>query len=268
MNKNPIGVFDSGLGGLSVWKELIKVLPEESFIYFADSGNCPYGQKSAEEITALSARIVDFLLAKNCKMIVVACNTATSAAIKMLRANYLMPIIGMEPAVKPAALLTKTGAIGVIATQQTLRGELFKETSQKYAQNIEVIIQIGYGLVDLIEAGKAGSKEAEELLRKYLLPMMEKNIDQIVLGSTHYPFLIPLIQKITAGKVNIINPAIAVAKHTKNVLLENHLQTDNTMQIDYQFFSSADNLDLLQNFVKDLLEGFKPSANYFWETVK
>ena len=150
-NNNPIGIFDSGLGGLSVWKEILKLLPKESVIYYADSANCPYGEKPTSQISQLAQKIVDFLLVENCKIIVVACNTATAAAIQDLRTKYQVPIVGMEPAIKPAALRTRTGKVGVLATQGTLNGSLFKQTKEKYAQGVEVFTQIGYGLVELVE---------------------------------------------------------------------------------------------------------------------
>ena len=135
MNNNPIGIFDSGVGGLTVWKTLLNTFTNESFIYFADNKNCPYGTKTETEITQLSETIVDFLISKNCKLIIIACNTATSAAIKTLRTKYSIPIIGIEPAIKPASNLTKTGNVGVLATQGTINGEHFKNTSEKFAKN-------------------------------------------------------------------------------------------------------------------------------------
>ncbi|MCU0447043.1 MAG: glutamate racemase [Microscillaceae bacterium] len=255
MNNQAIGIFDSGVGGLSVWQELIKLMPSESMYYYADSANCPYGEKSPSEIVDLSSRIVDFLLEKDCKLVVVACNTATSAAISELRRRYNLPIIGIEPAIKPAALLTQTGKVGVIATQGTLKGEKFKNTRNRYAQNVEVWVQIGYGLVELVEAGKADSPQAYDLLSQYLNPMLAQGVDQIVLGCTHYPFLIPTIEQIIGKQAQVINPAIAVARHTLLVLQHHALKSDSRQVPDYQFFSSKDELEL-QAFVATIAPQF------------
>lgn len=240
MNIQPIGVFDSGVGGLSVWKEIIKILPKESIVYLADNANCPYGPRPEAEIIALCEKNVDFLLSHQCKLIVVACNTATAAAIESLRNNYAIPFVGMEPAIKPAALHSKTGKIGVLATQGTLNGRLFKTTSDKYASHLDVMVQIGHGLVELVETGKVGTKEAENLLRKYLEPMLENEVDQIVLGCTHYPFLLPDILKITGNTVNIMDPAGAIALQVQRLLEEENLLTGARQSSFYHFFASGD----------------------------
>ncbi len=222
-SKNPVGVYDSGVGGITVWREIVKLLPNENIIYFADNINCPYGEKKEDEIIEFSQKVVDFLLKKKCKLIVVACNTATAAAISYLRNKYDIKFVGMEPAVKPAAINSITGKIGVLATEGTIRGNLFNETSQKYAQNKDVFIQIGYGLVDIVENDKINTPESKQLLRKYIEPMIENGVDQIVLGCTHYPFLINEIKKITGSKSQIIDPSEAVAKQTKKLLEEDKL---------------------------------------------
>lgn len=222
-NNKPIGIFDSGVGGLSVWKEIVKILPDENIIYYADSNNCPYGSKKQSEVIALSERIVDFLLGFDCKLIVVACNTATAAAIEYLRKKYTVPFVGMEPAVKPAALNTITGTIGILATQGTFQGKLFKETSRKWANGKKMIIQIGEGLVEQVEEGKVHSIKVKKLLKQYLQPMLDGNVDQIVLGCTHYPFLLEEIEKITKGKASVIDPAPAVAKRTYDLLKSGQL---------------------------------------------
>lgn len=246
---NPIGIFDSGLGGISVWIDLIKQLPNENFIYFADSYNCPYGEKSKEEIEILSENITQFLIEKKCKIIVIACNTATSAAIHSLRKKYNhIHFIGIEPATKPAALHTKTGKIGVLATKSTLNGQLFKETKEKFAQNIEVLVQIGEGLVELVEQNKVETQESFDLLQKYLSPMMAQKADFIVLGCTHYPFLTPIIEKIVQNEAIILNPAFAVAKQTEKILLEHHLYTQEFQKPFYHFFTSG-KIENLVNFV-------------------
>lgn len=263
MNNQAIGIFDSGLGGLSVWMELMKVLPQESFIYYADRVNCPYGQKSSEEIIELSHRIVDFLIEKSCKMLVIACNTATSAAIDFLRRHYSIPFIGMEPAIKPAALHTKTGKIGVIATQSTLNGDLFRKTSEKFAKNVEVQVQIGYGLVEVVETNLYDTEKAEELLRRYVNPMLKNNTDQIVLGCTHYSFLIPQIQKIIKKQnITILNPALAVAKQTKNVLEKKALQNCSGISPRHSLYTN-ENAEGLEAFLKKIYPTIPENLSVF-----
>lgn len=226
-NNNPIGLFDSGIGGTSIWKEIHELLPNENTIYLADSKNAPYGQKSKEEILALSIKNTEFLLNENCKIIVVACNTATTNAIKELRNRYDVPFIGIEPAIKPAALNSSTHTIGILATKGTLNSELFHQTVEKF-QETKIIEQIGHGLVSLIENGEIDSQEMKTLLKTYLKPMIEANIDYLVLGCSHYPYLIPQIKKILPKKIKIIDSGEAVAKQTKNVLQEkNGLKLDN-----------------------------------------
>ncbi len=226
-NNNPIGLFDSGIGGTSIWKEIHELLPNEDTIYLADSKNAPYGQKSKEEIIELSIKNTEFLLNQNSKIIVVACNTATTNAIKELRAKYDIPFIGIEPAIKPAALHSKTQTIGVLATKGTLSSELFHQTVQKF-QNTKIIEQVGIGLVGLIENGEINSPEMKQLLNSYLQPMIEANIDYLVLGCSHYPYLLPQIKKILPKHVKIIDSGEAVARQTKNILVENNnLNTQN-----------------------------------------
>ncbi len=216
-NNKPIGIFDSGIGGTSIWREIHHLLPNEKTIYLADSKNAPYGQKSKEEIIALSMKNTDLLLKWDCKLIVVACNTATTNAIKELRAKYDIPFIGIEPAIKPAATNSKTQTIGILATQGTLISELFYNTTQKF-QNTKIIEQVGHGLVQLIENGEINSPEMTELLQSYLQPMIAANIDYLVLGCSHYPYLIPQIRKILPEHIQIIDSGEAVAKQTKNIL--------------------------------------------------
>ena len=248
----PIGIFDSGAGGLSVFSELVKELPHESFIYFADSANCPYGSKPQEKIIELSSRITDFLISRQCKAIVVACNTATAAGIDFLRENYSIPFIGMEPAVKPAAINTKTKSIGVLATAGTFKGRLYLETTRKYASDIKVCYQIGEGLVELVEQGDFSSTEAETLLMKYLNPMLDCNIDQIVLGCTHYPFFKPLLSKLLPVNVDIIDPALAVAKQTCKVIIENNLGGDTGNKNSYNTFYSSGSSSVLKNIIENI----------------
>ncbi|MBF4494730.1 glutamate racemase [Flavobacterium sp. MR2016-29] len=218
-NNNPIGVFDSGIGGTSIWSAIHDLLPYEKTIYLADSKNAPYGQKTKEEIVALSKKNVDLLLDMNCKLIVVACNTATTNAIRELRADYDIPFIGIEPAIKPAANNSKTQVIGILATKGTLNSELFNKTAEMF-QNTTIIEQVGHGLVQLIEDGNLYSPEMTQLLESYLRPMIDANIDYLVLGCSHYPYLIPQIKKILPEHIQIIDSGEAVARQTQNVLRE------------------------------------------------
>jgi glutamate racemase len=218
-NNRPIGIFDSGIGGTSIWSAIHELLPNEKTIYLADSKNAPYGQKSKDEIIALSKKNTEFLLNLDCKLIVVACNTATTNAIQELRAKYNVPFIGIEPAIKPAATNSKTQTIGILATQGTLNSELFHKTAEKF-QNTKIIEQVGHGLVQLIENGEINSPEMTQLLHSYLTPMMEANIDYLVLGCSHYPYLIPQIKKILPANIHIIDSGEAVAKQTQNILKE------------------------------------------------
>lgn len=216
-NNQPIGLFDSGIGGTSIWAAIHELMPWEDTIYLADSKNAPYGIKSKEEIIALSIKNTEFLLNQNAKIIVVACNTATTNAIKELRAKYDVPFIGIEPAIKPAAIHSKTQKIGILATKGTLSSELFNKAVEIY-QDTEIIEQVGHGLVELIEAGQLDSPEMDRLLRSYVQPMVEENIDYLVLGCSHYPYLIPQLKRMLPAHIQIIDSGEAVARQTYNVL--------------------------------------------------
>jgi len=218
-----IGVFDSGVGGLSVLREIWAQLPQEHTLYFADTAHCPYGSRSADEIRELSVGIARFLIRRGAKVIVVACNTASAAALHHLRERFSVPIVGMEPAVKPAAERTHTGKVGVIATQVTFQGELFARLVERFANGVDVLPQACPGLVEQVEAGKLHDPETDRLLRKYLQPMVETGIDSLVLGCTHYPFLREAIQGVVGPEVEIIDPAPAVARQTGRVLAQNGL---------------------------------------------
>jgi glutamate racemase len=236
-NNRPIGIFDSGIGGTSIWKEIHSLLPNEQTIYLADSKNAPYGQKSKTEIIALSIKNTEFLLNEKCKLIVVACNTATTNAIKELRQKYDVPFIGIEPAIKPAATNSKTQTIGILATQGTLTSELFYETTKKF-KNTKIIEQVGHGLVQLIENGEINSSEMTQLLESYLQPMITANVDYLVLGCSHYPYLIPQIKKILPSNIQIIDSGEAVARQTKN-LLENTIGMSTNQKVDPVFYSNT-----------------------------
>ncbi len=240
MNEGPIGIFDSGVGGTSIWKEINKLLPNENTLYLADSRNAPYGEKTKNEILKLSVKNTEFLLENGCKIIVIACNTATTNAIKELRAIYPIPFIGIEPAIKPAALQSKSKTVGVLATKGTLTSQLFHSTSENHAQGIKIIEQVGTGLVPLIEAGKAQSKETETLLKKFLKPMIDQGIDYLVLGCSHYPYLIPTLLKLLPADVKIIDSGEAVARQTRTVLERNKLLNLSNEKGWHRFYGNAD----------------------------
>lgn len=247
MNKQPIGLFDSGIGGTSIWKEVITLLPYENTIYIADSKNAPYGEKPSEEIIALAIKNTELLISKGCKLIIIACNTATTNAIDYLRKHYNIPFIGIEPAIKPAALYSKTGAIGILATKGTLTSKLFEKTAKEYTSKLNIIEQEGSGLVPLIETGTVNAPEIIQLLETYLKPMLKYNIDHLVLGCTHYPYLIPEIKKIIGSRVNIIDSGKAVAKQTKAVLKKKDLLNTNSITPTHLFFTNG-NKDILAKF--------------------
>ncbi|MGJ8732080.1 MAG: glutamate racemase [Cellulophaga sp.] len=252
MHNNPIGVFDSGVGGTSIWKEIHKLLPLENTIYLADSANAPYGEKSAEDILKLSIKNTELLLEYNCKIIVVACNTATTNAISYLRQTYTgVSFIGIEPAIKPAVLQSNSKTVGVLATKGTLSSSLFHSTVKNHAEGIKIVEKEGKGLVPLIESGKAASKECKDLLKALLAPMLVQNIDYLVLGCTHYPYLIPVLKELLPQHVNIIDSGEAVAKQTKVILeKENLLNRDNVSSL-HKFFTNAD-VSILKSFLKNV----------------
>lgn len=213
-----IGIFDSGLGGLSVLKEIIRVLPGEDYVYFADSCHCPYGEKTKDYVIDRARNITAFLLEQGADIIVVACNTATAAAIKTLRSEWPeVPFVGMEPAVKPAALRTKSGIIGVLATAGTLKGGNYLDLRDRYSEKVKVVEHIGKGYVELVEKGVLEGPEAEATVKASLMPLLDAGADTIVLGCTHYPFLADTISRIAGPDVTIINPAPAVAAQVKRL---------------------------------------------------
>lgn len=253
--KSPlIGIFDSGVGGLSVWKELIKIVPDNPILYLSDSAYCPYGPRSQEEIIARAKAITEFLISKGVTLIVIACNTATAAAIDTLRKSYKVPFIGMEPAVKPAALHSKSGVIGVLATQGTFKGKLYHRTLEHFASDINVIEKIGTGLVELVESGETNSEKTKELLKRYIDPMIAGKADHIVLGCTHYPFLLDAIKEIAGEEVVIVDPSPAVAQHTLDILAQNGSVSDEKIDSSLQTtFYSTGSIDNLARMAKSIL---------------
>lgn len=210
-----IGLFDSGVGGLSIWQAVRRRLPDCATLYVADNAHCPYGPRPAREVRHFSAAITRFLLARGAKLIVVACNTASAAALQWLRAHFPVPFVGLEPAVKPAAQQTRSGHIGVLATRGTVRGALFRTTAVRYARGVALHVQTDDRLVQCVEQGQLDAPETEQLLRDYLQPMVDAGVDQLVLGCTHYPFLLPVMRRILPPEVTVIDPAEAVARQVE-----------------------------------------------------
>jgi len=256
MKENQIGIFDSGIGGLTIFDEIHKLLPNENIIYLADSKNAPYGEKSKDLILEYSIKNTEYLLKRGCKIIIVACNTASTNAVAVLRERYDIPFIRIQPAIKPAALNSKTKIVGILATKGTLKSDLLFETSQKFAQGVTVVEQVGEGLVSLIENGKIHSEEMTNLLHQYLNPMIAKNIDYLVLGCTHYPLLTPQLHEILGNKVTIIDSGEAIARQTKNILLQENLINETETTGQYFFYSNKDT-SVLQYFLNNYNEGFK-----------
>lgn len=242
MSDAPIGVYDSGLGGLTVWGEIRRALPRESLLYLGDGKNCPYGGRTRDEIRALADAALAELTARGCKMVVVACNTATAAAIGFLRAKYAgLPIVGMEPAVKPACLVTRSGVVGVLATERSLDGELYRTTAARYGRDVEILSVVGEGFVELVEGDREGTPEAVERVRAVVEPLLARGADQLVLGCTHYPFLLPAFRSVVAGReVAVVDPSPAVARRVTQLLDARGLRASGDRTPRYEFLSFAD----------------------------
>lgn len=242
MDNRPIGVYDSGFGGLSVWRELRRMLPNESLIYLGDGKNCPYGGRGREEITAFATEAMERLVTEGVKMVVVGCNTATTAAVAHLRERWSdMPIVGLEPAVKPACLSSRTRRIAVLATEHSLQSEMFLATALRYAGDVEVVKVVGEGFVELVERGAEHSAEAEAAVRKVVEPLLGMDIDKIVLGCTHYPFLRPLIEGVIGDRdIAVIDSGEAVARRVKWLLERYDIGAEEGHDAKYRFVSFAD----------------------------
>jgi glutamate racemase len=222
-----IGVFDSGVGGLSVWREIVAQLPNERTVCFADQSHVPYGPRPMQEICTFSEAITRFLLDLGCRIIVVACNTASAAALTHLRATFAdVPFVGMEPAVKPAVQTTHVGRVGVMATPATFQGELFASVVERFANGVQLVNQVCPGLVEQVEAGRLDTPDTEAMLRQYLAPMLAAGVDTIVLACTHYPFLTPAIQRIAGSSVQVIDPAPAIARQVRRAMEQRGLLSD------------------------------------------
>ncbi len=238
---DPIGVFDSGVGGLSVLRVMRGLMPHEHIVYFGDQARAPYGSRPMEEIQKFSEEITRFLLARRCKLIVVACNTASAAALKMLRAKFpQIPFVGMEPAVKPAAESTRTGKVGVLATPATFQGELYASVVERFAAHVRLFQHTCPGLVSQIERGELETPATRRILEEALTPMLAQGIDTVVLGCTHYPFVIPLIQEIAGEGVRVIDPAPAVARQAQRLLAQSNLINISHETGRLEFFTSGE----------------------------
>lgn len=257
MQNNPsstIGMFDSGLGGLSVLREVRSQLPDMAIIYVGDQGHVPYGQRRMEEVQAFSAAITRYLLGKGATIIVVACNTASAAALEYLRLKFPdNPFVGMEPAVKPAAEHTKSGVVGVLATPATFQGALYASVVERFANGVTILQDTCPGLVDQIEKGELATVKTEAILRTALTPMLAKGIDTIVLGCTHYPFVIPLIEKIAGPQVRVIDPAPAIARQTGRLLTAGGYKARTNIVAPVEYYSTAANPAGMEKLLPQLL---------------
>ncbi len=247
-----IGIFDSGVGGLSVLREIRDQYPGEDLIYIADQIHVPYGTRSRQQVLEYSEGIIRFLIREDVKIIVLACNTASAVALADLRKKYTaLPFVGMEPAVKPAAEETSTGVVGVLATPATFQGDLYASTVEKFARGVKVLQDTCPGLVDQIELGKIDHPRTREILQKALDPMLKQNVDKVVMGCTHYPFVIPIIKEIVGTQVRVIDPAAAVARQTGR-LLESYSLEANGEHGSVAFLSTGDPVKLAEN-ISDLI---------------
>ncbi|MBC9249613.1 glutamate racemase [Pseudomonas alcaligenes] len=245
MSSAPVGVFDSGVGGLSVLREIRARLPDESLLYVADSGHVPYGEKSPEFIRARSQTIAEFLLQQGAKALVLACNTATAAAVAELRQRYPeLPIVGMEPAVKPAAAATRSGVVGVLATTGTLKSAKFAALLDRFASDVRVITQPCPGLVEQIEAGDLDGPRTRELLQGWVAPLLAEGCDTLILGCTHYPFIRPLLRELLPASVSLVDTGAAVARQLQSLLDQRGLRAPAGEAQPTRLWSSGDALQL------------------------
>lgn len=250
-DNRPIGIFDSGVGGLSVLRAIRDQLPDENFIYIADQTHVPYGPRPKTEVERLSQGIVRFLVNREAKLVVVACNTASAAALKKLRAIYpTLPFVGMEPAVKPAAEETNSGVVGVLATPATFQGELYHSTVERFAQGVTVLQHTCPGLVHQIEMGRVADTETKEILERALIPMLEKGVDKVVMGCTHYPFVIPLIKEIVGAEIEVIDPAPAVARQVGRLLDKHDLRAKAGGKGQIQFMTTGDPAEFSRRLIQ------------------
>jgi glutamate racemase len=246
MGSNSIGIFDSGVGGLSILAHIRQILPDEKVLYFADQAHVPYGPRTMIEVRNFSRAITRFLLDKGAKIIVVACNTASAASLHHLRKAFPQtPFVGMEPAVKPAAQTSKSQKVGVLATPATFQGELFGSVVERFASEIDVIQQTLRGLVVRIEANDLGGPETRKILQQRITPLIDKGVDTLVLACTHYAFVIPTIEELFGSSVTVIDPSPAIARQTKKLIDQWQLDLDLSKDGTITFISSKNAAELV-----------------------
>jgi glutamate racemase len=261
----PIGIFDSGVGGLSVLREVQRQFPCEDLIYLADQAHVPYGERSREEVLGFAEGIVRYLLELESKLIILACNTASAVALKHLRASYPdLPFVGMEPAVKPAAAETKSGVVGVLATPATFQGDLYASTVERFARGVKILQDTCPGLVKQIEEGNIDHPQTREILENALKPMLREGVDEVVMGCTHYPFVIPLIEDILGDQAKVIDPAPAVARQAGRILEEYDLLTPEGEPGQLVFLTTGDP-GKMEALLKSLLNLDKEVIKLVWE---
>lgn len=255
-----IGVFDSGVGGLSVWREIVRQFPHEDTLYVADQAHMPYGSRSLDEVRAYCEGVVRFLLEQGAKIIVIACNSASAAALRHMRDLFpAIPFVGMEPAVKPVVEKTRRGVVGVIATQATFQGKLFAGLVEQYGNNARVLTQVGWGLAQAVESGALDTPETEALLRECLAPLIEAGVDHLALGCTHYPFLLPVIERLMGPEVVIVDPAPAVARQTGRLLARRNHGNTRDRKGRHLFYTSGD-ADAFAAMMRRLVSSHAPLA--------
>lgn len=238
----PIGIFDSGIGGLSLLPAIKQLLPQENICYVADESFSPYGEKSLEALIQRSRKITQHLIDLDCKLILLACNTATTQVINTLRKEYELPFVGIEPGIKPAALATKTGVVGVLATQGTLQSELFNASVAQYATSIKLLKQIGHGLVECVEEKKSNTPQTRFLLKQFIDPMIAQGMDVLLLGCTHYTFLIPQLNKLLPDEVQILDNSHAIAQQVNRLLKKyNLLLSKGSLNQDFYYSTLRNN---------------------------
>jgi glutamate racemase len=260
----PIGIFDSGVGGLSVLRAIRRELPNEDLLYLGDQAHVPYGTRPRDQIRDFAFAITEFLLAQGAKLIVVACNTASAVALHDLRQAFPeVPFVGMEPAVKPAAETTHTGKVGVLATPTTFAGELYASVVERFAQDVQLFQSTCPGLVAQIEAGDLNGPVTRQILEEALQPMLTEGIDTVVMGCTHYPFVIPLIESITGPGVRTIDPAPAIARQARRLLTERDLLNLSQSQGKLRFYTSG-KLSAFTPLLDVLLEEAGPASGVAW----
>jgi glutamate racemase len=261
----PIGIFDSGVGGLSVLMEGLRQYPNENFIYIADQAHVPYGPRSREEVLSYSEGIVRYLLNRGAKLIIVACNTASAVALAALRKIYPdLPFVGMEPAVKPAAEATSSGVVGVLATPATFQGDLYASTVERFARGVKILQDTCPGLVGQIEAGMINDPETREILENALKPMLEEGVDEVVMGCTHYPFVIPIIKEIVGDKIRVIDPAPAVVRQAGRLLDTFDLRANVDQEGSTHFLTTGDTKKL-ETLLLSLVDIQAEVGKLIWE---